>query len=229
MSAGLSPAEVSVREAELHAMPLWVGTEAVDLGQWVLRTVPHAPGLKLRRTNSCLAIGDPGLRLGEAVESVRAFYVDRGREPLVQVEAGSDIEHALVDQGWHDLPVARAPFQVASVAVALAAAGATDVVETKVEGTRIRAVASVAGREAGRARAELNGGWLGVHGLEVEAALRRRGLARALMAAVFRVGATHGATTAWLEVAATNEPALRLYAGLGFQEHHTCRYLTGSG
>jgi ribosomal protein S18 acetylase RimI-like enzyme len=216
---------VPSREAELHAMPLWIGTHAVELGDWVLRTVPHAPGLSLRRGNSCLAIGDPGVTLGEAIDSVHAFYGLRGREALAQVEAGSDIERAVLGLGWQVVPLEVAPFQVAPVDVALAAAGTTDSVDVSIEGTRIQAVVSEDGQPAGSARAELNGGWLGVHGLEVEEPLRRRGLARALMAAVFRAGAAHGATTVWLEVSVTNLPAQRLYAGLGFRDHHTCRYL----
>jgi GNAT superfamily N-acetyltransferase len=207
-------------------MPLWIGTDTAALGEWVLRTVPHAPGLTLRRTNSCLAVGDPGLPVGDAVDAVRAFYAELGRAALAQVEAGSDVERRLLDLGWTVAPDERSPFQVASLDLALAAAGAIDAVEASIEGTRIRATVSVDGREAGVARAELNAGWLGVHGLEVEESLRRRGLARALMAGVFQLGAAHGATTAWLEVAASNAPALRLYAGLGFAEHHTCHYLT---
>jgi N-acetylglutamate synthase len=218
----------SAREAELQAIPLWIGSDAVELGEWMLRTVPHAPGLTLRRTNSCLAIGDPGVGLGEAVGMVRAFYDLRGREPLAQVESGSDVERALLGLGWRPTSEAEAPFQTAPLSVALAAAGATDAAEARIEGTRIRSVVSVDGERAGAARAELNGGWLGIHGLEVEVEHRRRGLARALMAAVFRLGAEHGATTAWLEVAVSNEPARRLYDGLGFADHHTCRYL-GAG
>jgi GNAT superfamily N-acetyltransferase len=217
---------VSTREAELHAMPLWIGTDTAELGAWVLRTVPHAPGLTLRRTNSCLAIGDPGAGIGEAVGMVRAFYDLRGREPVVQVEAGSEIERALHGHGWRPLPEEVAPFQTAPISMALAAAGATLPAEASIEGTRIRAVVSVGGEPVGAARAELNGGWLGVHGLEVEEEFRRRGLARALMAAVFRLGAEHGAATAWLEVAVGNQPARRLYEGLGFTDHHTCRCLT---
>lgn len=219
----------SVREAELHALPLWVGTETVGLGEWVLRTVPHAPGLRLRRTNSCLAVGDPGVALGEAVDGVRRFYGRRGREPLAQVEVGSETERALLDVGWQAVPIELAPFQVGSVPEALAAAGAAEVPVTGIEGTRLQAVIHVDGEEAGRARAELNGGWLGVHGLEVDEPLRRRGLGRALMAGLLRLGARHGATTAWLEVAASNEPALRLYEGLGFARHHTCRYVSRPG
>ena len=218
---------MSVREAELNALPLWVGTDLVELGEWVLRTVPHAPGLRLRRTNSCLAVGVPGVPLGEAVDDVRRFYDERGREPLAQVEVGSAIEHTLLELGWQAAPVELAPFQVASVPVALAAAGAAAASTTRIDGTRLEAVIHVEGVEAGRARAELNGGWLGVHGLEVDEALRRRGLGRALMASLLRLGAEHGATVAWLEVAVSNEPALRLYEGLAFARHHTCRYLTG--
>jgi N-acetylglutamate synthase len=83
----------------------------------------------------------------------------------------------------------------------------------------------VDGHEVGRVRGELNDGWLGVHGLEVEEASRRRGHARTLMGGLLAAGAEAGAHTVWLEVADHNVPALRLYAGLGFRRHHRCRYL----
>ncbi len=48
--------------------------------------------------------------------------------------------------------------------------------------------------------------------------LRRRGLARALLAQVLAEGGTAGAAAAWLEVRVGNAAARSLYAGLGFAE-----------
>jgi ribosomal protein S18 acetylase RimI-like enzyme len=99
-------------------------------------------------------------------------------------------------------------------------------VVTTLDGTRALAVLSLAGVEVGRVRGELNGEWLGVHGLQVEESRRRRGHARELMAGLLDAGASTGTSTVWLEVADDNGPALALYAGLGFRRHHACRYLT---
>jgi ribosomal protein S18 acetylase RimI-like enzyme len=45
------------------------------------------------------------------------------------------------------------------------------------------------------------------------------------MAALVDWAAERGATTAYLQVLGDNQPALALYAGLGFVEHHRYRYL----
>jgi ribosomal protein S18 acetylase RimI-like enzyme len=45
------------------------------------------------------------------------------------------------------------------------------------------------------------------------------------MAELLEWGAERGATTVWLQVETDNQPALALYAGLGFRVHHTNRYL----
>ncbi len=50
--------------------------------------------------------------------------------------------------------------------------------------------------------------------------------ALAVMAALVEWGAAQGATTAYLQVLGDNEPARRLYEGLGFATHHRYCYLT---
>lgn len=57
---------------------------------------------------------------------------------------------------------------------------------------------------------------LHINTLAVEPALRRQGLARRLLEAVFSEAVRLGARRATLEVRSLNEPALRLYEGLGF-------------
>ena len=48
--------------------------------------------------------------------------------------------------------------------------------------------------------------WVGFRGIEVEPEHRRRGLARAIMAALLEWGAERGATTAYLQVLGHNAP-----------------------
>ena len=68
--------------------------------------------------------------------------------------------------------------------------------------------------------------WVGFRGIEVAPEHRRRGLARAIMAALLEWGAERGATTAYLQALGHNEAALALYEGLGFTTHHAYAYLT---
>lgn len=62
---------------------------------------------------------------------------------------------------------------------------------------------------------------LHVHTVAVRPEWRRRGIGRALMRAVFRDAAAEGAERATLEVRRSNDPARRLYEGLGFEVRGT--------
>lgn len=66
---------------------------------------------------------------------------------------------------------------------------------------------------------------LGVLLVNVAVRHRRRGLARDLLADALRFGSRNGARTAWLQVEATNRPALALYRGCGFSERYRYHYL----
>jgi ribosomal protein S18 acetylase RimI-like enzyme len=216
---------VPVRDAEQHARPLWPSVERIALGEWELRFDPATVGRHLKRANSCLALGDPGLPLAEAADAVGDFYRARGRTPLVQAELGSDTERALAELGWATVPGGDAHFMVTSLAMAWRSAGRDTDVEVEEDGPRVRVVRLVEGQEIGSCRAALDGDWLGVHDLVVDPRHRSRGHARALMASLLEWGAERGAATVWLHVETDNEPALALYGGLGFRIHHTNRYL----
>jgi ribosomal protein S18 acetylase RimI-like enzyme len=217
---------VSTRDAERHAVPLWPDVERTALGEWELRTDPMPVGPLLKRTNSCLAIGDPGLPLAAAADAVIDFYAARERHALAQVELGSPVEDGLVALGWRPVPGGDAHFLVTSLAMAVRAARGDGDVELAEVGPRAHVVRRMAGAEVGSARAAVDGDWLGLHSLVVEPAHRRQGHAAALMAELLEWGAERGATTAWLHVETDNQPGLALYGGLGFRVHHTNRYLT---
>jgi N-acetylglutamate synthase len=219
---------VTVRDAELRALPLWLSTTTEPLGDWVLRLVTGERGQGSRRANSALAVGDPGLPLLEAAARVSDFYGRHGRVATVQVEAGSEVDAVLRAAGWSESEPEDAPYLVGSLAMAVRAAGTAGDVETAVDGTRVSARLVVDGTEVARARGELNDGWLGVHGLRVDETHRRGGLGRMVMAGLLEAAAEVGADTVWLEVDRVNTPAWMLYAGLGLREHHVCHYLTPS-
>ncbi len=230
---------VSAREAALHVASLFPGISVEPLGEWLLRTEPTPVGRLRRRANSCLAFGDSGLPFDEAVSAIREFYDALGRDRLVQVELGSDIEAAFVAAGWEWLGNGDAHFQLASLSRVRRALGVAGTATLRVDsgssaspsgdGAAARATAelSVDGDQIARGQATLDGDWLGIHDLEVDPSHQRRGHARDVLATLLEWGAEQGATTAWLHVETDNEPAQALYESVGFQTHHTCRYLRG--
>lgn len=63
--------------------------------------------------------------------------------------------------------------------------------------------------------------WLGLSLIETATAARRRGYARHVIGALVDWSRGAGATDAYLQVLASNEPARALYRRLGFTDHHT--------
>jgi len=69
-------------------------------------------------------------------------------------------------------------------------------------------------------------GFAGLFGLVTASPARRRGLATALLRALFGAARERGAREAYLQVEAENTPALALYARCGFARHHGYHYRT---
>ncbi len=210
---------VSAREAESHAAVLWTGVDRDALGEWELRSVPVPDGRLLKRTNSCLAIGDPGTGFAEAERAVRTWYEVRDRPARVQVEADSDLERAFLVAGWQPLPDGDAVFLLGSISRALRSGSGT-AGRVEADGPRLVVRADGAVVHGG-----IDGDWLGVHGLQVAEDRRRRGLGTAVLRTLLDAAAERGALTVWLHVETANEPARQLYSALGLTEHHRCRYL----
>lgn len=222
---------VSARDAELHTASLWATVETTPLGEWLLRTDVAPVGRLRRRANSCLAFGDPGRPYAEAAAAVRAFYDGRQRPTYVQVELGSAEEQAFRDLGWTVDPTGDADLRLASLTQVRRRLRAVDGLAELASTDGTRAVVTVGDGSATWAQGEgtIDGDWLGVHGVEVDPAHRRQGLATAVMGELLEWGAEQGATTVWLHVEVDNAPAIALYDALGLMPHHTCRYLTPPG
>ncbi|THV17855.1 GNAT family N-acetyltransferase [Nocardioides caeni] len=216
---------VSAREAELHTATLWPAVERVALGEWQLRCDPAPTGRVLKRANSCLAMGDPGQPVPSALDTVRSFYAERGRQPLVQVESGSAVEDEVLAAGWTAVPQGESELWLASVAVVRRSLGAVpDRVELEISGPRAVASVGDACDPLAEGRAAVDGDWIGLHGLLVDPTHRRRGLGRTVVAELLEWGAEQGALTAWLHVETDNDAALAFWEGLGVLPHHGCRY-----
>ena len=212
---------VSPRDAEVHSVSMWPDVPTEPLGEWVLRS--GVTPVQIARAGSVLAMGDPGLPLEQASEAVVAHYAAIGRPAWAQVEVDSDIDLGLVALGWvrarpHEADSIFLLVPVSRLQRRLPPAGEVDVEESFP-----RADATIG--DVARARAAVDGDWLGLHDIWVSPEARRQGLAQRVMAELVDWGASLGATTAYLQVRGDNLGALALYERLGFEEHHTYRYL----
>ncbi len=201
---------------------LWPGTVVEEVGEWVLRAGPQVDGRHPRRGSSALAMGDPGVPLPEALDRVTRFAARHDRRPLAVVELDSPRQGELAALGWTPIELAPVHTQLASVAQLRRRIGpGRDDAEVEEADGRVE----VRFGGAARGRAALQGDWLGLHGVAVDPAQRRTGLARAVVATLLEWGAERGARTSWLHVESDNAPAVALWEGLGFRTHHDHRYV----
>ncbi|HZF87661.1 GNAT family N-acetyltransferase [Streptomyces sp.] len=94
--------------------------------------------------------------------------------------------------------------------------------------------AAVPGEEAGAppaaiGRCVVDGRWAGFAAVEVDPALRRRGLATAVMTALAGRALEEGASAGWLQVETDNAGARALYGELGFAPHHAYHHFREPG
>ncbi|TQL69732.1 acetyltransferase (GNAT) family protein [Nocardioides albertanoniae] len=207
---------IGVREAELLSAAIFPGTTSEPLGEWTL--FDHEVSVR-RRPNSALAIGDPGVGLDEAIDRVETFYRSRHKRPRAKVEVGSAVEDALVSRGWHEDVTVE--FRLAGIAAArrLLPPPVEDA-ELEINGSQ----ALFTFGDTARIMGTIERDWLAIHDLEVAEPHRRQGVATKAVATLLEWGAEQGARAAWLHVETTNDAGLALYEGLGFAEHHRCRY-----
>jgi ribosomal protein S18 acetylase RimI-like enzyme len=219
--------------------------ESEWLGDWELRA---AAGFT-RRANSVLPLGDPGLPLDAALTAVRGWYAARGLPAYVQTATGATGTQEMLcgeleRRGWARevsaevwtgalAPVADRA-EGAGVALAREAdeawlaryqrKGVSEVALRVLGGGPSVWFATVPGADGGApaaiGRCVVDGRWASFAAVEVDPALRRRGLATAVMAALAGRALDEGASAAWLQVETDNARARALYAGMGFAAHH---------
>ncbi|MFE0785626.1 GNAT family N-acetyltransferase [Streptomyces mutabilis] len=233
----------SYEELARVASRAWRPVESEWLGEWELR----ASGGFTRRANSVLPLGDPGLPLDEALTAVRRWYGDRGLPAYVQTATGAEGTQELLcaeleRRGW--VREVTAELWTGGLAPVADRAEGTGVVLSRdadeawlaryqrkgVSDVALRVLgsgpsvwfATVPGEGAPTAigRCVVDGRWASFAAVEVDPAMRRRGLATTVLAALARRALDEGASAAWLQVEADNAAARALYGGMGFAAHH---------
>jgi GNAT superfamily N-acetyltransferase len=227
---------------ERIASDAWPAAHRERLGDWQLRATAGWTG----RANSALPVGDPGRSLPDAVDAVVDWYTAKGLPARINVPLplAAALDAELDARGW-----ARSePVLVQTAPLAgFDASGAADV---RLETTpSAQWLALVAGRKGalppeahdlltgpslvrfatgyrdgtvtGTARGAVITRVVHLGLVEVTDQARRQGLAGRLTRALAGWARDAGAHTVLLQVEEYNEPALALYAGLGFRTHHT--------
>jgi ribosomal protein S18 acetylase RimI-like enzyme len=232
----------------------WRPVESERLGEWELR----AAGGFTRRANSVLPLGDPGIPLDEALSVVRRWYGDRGLPAYAQTATGAEGTQELLcaeleRRGW--VREVSAEMWIGALAPVADRDEPTGVVLSREAGAdwlaryQRKGMSEVAlkvlrsgpsvwfatvpgeagGAPAAIGRCVVDGRWAGFAAVEVDPALRRQGLASAVMAALARQALDEGASAAWLQVETDNAGARALYAGMGFAAHHAYHHYWAPG
>ncbi len=233
----------SYAELAQVAARAWRPVESERLGAWELR----AAGGFTRRANSVLPLGDPGVPLDEALAAVRRWYGERGLPAYVQTATGGEGTQELLcaeleRRGWVREVTAEL-WTGALAPVADRAEGAGVVLSRRADEAWLaryqrKGVSEVAlkvlgsgpsvwfatvpgdGAPAAIGRCVVDGRWASFAAVEVDPAMRRRGLATTVLAALARRALDEGASAAWLQVEEDNAGARAMYAGMGFAAHH---------
>jgi N-acetylglutamate synthase len=234
-------ARSATERLELVAAQGWPAPDTGRLGDWLLRA---ASGWTARG-NSALAVGDPGRTVGEAVDAVVDWYTARDLRPAISVPRplGGRIMPELDRRGWTSAPetlVQTAPLEPLARpdGAVRVDAGADETWLAHVGGRKgglpaaarhiLTAPPQVGfasgytdrGVLAATGRGVVTGDWLGISVVGVTPEHRRQGWARRVTRALGAWALARGATRGYLQVEAHNEPALALYAGLGFTTAH---------
>lgn len=235
-------------EIELLAHRTWPSREEERRGDWLLRA---ADGFT-RRANSCLAIGDPGAPLDQAVDRVESWYRSRDLEPCIKIAPGAadGLDSLLESRGWSVATPSLVLFRKLGQdltklppEVSVSAIPDSDWLRTvslwdneSPDKSRRHAELAMRVHSGGFMRWTTTEGILAVglvsmdgmdsflYDVVVHPERRGRGIGRAFCNAAMSWAAQCGTRTMALQVLESNLAARHLYASLGFAEHHPYHY-----
>ena len=239
---------VAVRRLEELAFRGWPALESRDIDGWRLR---FSDGYT-KRANSINALGPDAQTDAATVHRLEASYLARGQSPVWRLSplAPPALADLLADRGYRTLE--RSLLQVCPLHPGFAADPEVRIhpqptpawIEAFCTYSPIRpehrdtmrrmlaAIAAPAGfafvQEAGRPLAmaigAVEGDHMGLFDVLVMPQARRRGLARRITESLYAWAWQQGARFAYLQVVATNDAALPLYAAQGFRTVYAYEY-----
>jgi GNAT superfamily N-acetyltransferase len=228
----------------------WRAAHRTELDGWLLAADQGWTG----RANSVLPFRTPNRPLAELLDVARRFYTEHGLPLQLQLPmpAREQLDAELAARGWTrqraavvltrrlaglgspvagraaDPPVelTGTPDQDWLAACSYRGSPLPDHAAQLLVRHDTPAFASIrlAGRTVAVARGCVDQGWLGISSVQVAPDYRRQGLASRLVERLADWAGGHGATHCYLQVDEGNQPALALYARLGFTEHHRYHY-----
>lgn len=239
--------DFSTKVLEHLLLTAWPSKETATLHGWTLLTDGGATG----RANAVSPLAFDGA-LGAAIVDVKAHYQSRGMRPTFRIARGAcaprDLPEALAERGWK--PSQETLVMTVPVAAALATLtdphdvtlgddypDALDAILKETSATtaeyeerrglarrtpRPRAFA-LAGDDA-TGLCVLVEGMAGVFLMRTHPAQRRKGHARRILAALLRWARENGGENAFLQVEASNRPAIALYEASAFKTVYSYDY-----
>jgi ribosomal protein S18 acetylase RimI-like enzyme len=237
-----------VQAIEEHSLNAWPAFQTLLVDGWVLR---FADGYS-RRANSVTPLYPSRGDSAEKIRACERLYADKGLPAIFKLatEGAGTLDALLAQRGYpseartsvqvlrlSEWPVDEVP-EVKSSSLAapewVALHGVSGASPER-QAIHARILAQIvlprnfaAIEQAGRIIAcglgVAHAGLLGIFDLVVDPAHRRQGYAERLMAGLLAWGRQAGAHTAYLQVMLDNQPALRLYAKLGFREAYQYWY-----
>jgi GNAT superfamily N-acetyltransferase len=240
----VSPAEI--RRAEALMAEGWPPAETLRLAGW---TCGFDAGVT-RRANCVLPLDHDGTDLASALEAAEAAYAVRGLPPVFKLGPGArpdGLDAALAARGYRTEGLARVlgrPLAGAETDPALPVAvtdtpdpawsaivngagpdrPARDAIVARIRRPRLVATTWLDGRPAAGGLGVVLDELLLVTALVTRPQARRRGAARALLAALAEAATARGLDRLILQVEADNAPAAALYDRLGWHELYRYAY-----
>ena len=221
------------------------GLERSTVGGWILRNGLGETG----RANSATPTGDPGLGTADAVAQVEAWFRSRGRTPTFQVfdDTAPSVVAELDRRRYRTgaiTDILAAPITAVATPAAtpvdwtvevvaamppflrreLADDRATEMLSSDLPQWFVIASQGSAVLASGMAIGD--GDLVGIFAMRTDPTQQGRGAGSAVMGELLAEGARRGASTAWLQVEATNERAAGWYRRLGFERQTGYRYRT---
>jgi ribosomal protein S18 acetylase RimI-like enzyme len=238
----------AVRAMEERGFNAWPAPRSVLLAGWSLRFA----GGYTRRANSMNAVAPTSEAFADVLAAAMQVFARENLPAVVRLTplAGREPERALARAGWRSseesLVLAGAidpSFRIDDEADAsptpteawldgVSAANGYGA-DRRLMLSRITSLVvpdacylslPIDGRPAAHGFAVAERGMVCLLNIVTAPAARRRGAARRLLTSLMAWGRASGATTAFLGVSATNEPAVRLYRSLGFGEAYRYHY-----